>query len=76
MNWKIAVDSSSDLHEGLACAPNVSLSIVPLVVQVGDMSFVDEPGMDMTVFMDSMHASTGPTGSSCPSPSALSLIHI
>ncbi len=74
MNWKIAVDSSSDLHEGLACAPNVSLSIVPLIVQVGDMSFVDEPDLDMNVFLNSMRSSSGPTGSSCPSPAAWSKV--
>lgn len=70
MNWKIAVDSSSDLHEGMECAPNVSLSIVPLVLQVDGMSFVDEPDMDMDVFMESLRASTQATGSSCPSPAA------
>lgn len=70
MNWKIAVDSSSDLHAGMECAPNVSLSIVPLVLQVDGMSFVDEPGMDMDVFMESLRASTEATGSSCPSPAA------
>lgn len=70
MNWKIAVDSSSDLHEGMYCAPNVSLSIVPLVLQIDGMSFVDEPGMDINLMMDSMRTSTGATGSSCPSPAA------
>ncbi len=70
MNWKIAVDSSSDLHEGMKCAPNVSLSIVPLVLQVDGMSFVDEPGMDVNVMMESIRNSSGATGSSCPSPAA------
>lgn len=70
MNWKIAVDSSSDLHEGMKCAPNVSLSIVPLVLQVDGMSFVDEPGMDVNVLIESIHTAKEATGSSCPSPAA------
>ena len=70
MKIMIAVDSSSDLHEGMACAPNVSLAIVPLTLQVDGMSFVDEPGMDVRVMMDTMRASSGATGSSCPSPAA------
>ena len=70
MNWKIAVDSSSDLQEGMDCAPGVSLSIVPLTIQVDGMSFVDAPGLDIRSMMDAMRATSGATSSACPSPDA------
>lgn len=70
MNWKIAVDSSSDLQEGMDCAPGVSLSIVPLTIQVDGMSFVDAPGLDIRSMMDAMRATSGVTSSACPSPNA------
>lgn len=70
MNWKIAVDSSSDLHEGMECAPGVSLSIVPLTIEIDGVNFVDEPGMDVRTMMDTMRTASGSTSSSCPSPAA------
>lgn len=70
MTWKIAVDSSSDLHEGMACAPGVSLSVVPLTVQVDGVSYVDAPGLDIRQMMQALQAASGPSGSACPSPDA------
>lgn len=70
MNWKIAVDSSGDLQEGMECAPGVSLSIVPLTILVDGMSFVDQPGLDIRSMMDTMKTSAGATSSACPSPDA------
>ena len=42
MTWKIVADSSCDLQEGLLCVPEVSFSIVPLKIRVGEREFVDD----------------------------------
>lgn len=70
--WKIIADSGSDLHEGFDCAEGVGFQLVPLSVQVDGMSFIDEPGLDLEHFMDTLLKSTGKTSTACPSPAAWS----
>lgn len=70
MNYKIAVDSSSDLHGGLHCAPGVSLSVVPLTLHAGDLSFVDDADLDVHAALDALQASDAAVTTSCPSPEA------
>lgn len=70
MKWMIALDSSGDLQEGMPLAPDTALVSVPLTIQIGGMSFVDEAGLDIRAMMDAMQSSDQPTSSACPSPDA------
>ena len=70
MNFKIAVDSSGDLHCGMNCAPGVSLSIVPLTLHAGDLSYVDDAALDVHAALDALQASGAAVSTSCPSPEA------
>lgn len=70
MKWMIALDSSGDLQEGMPLSPDTALVSVPLTIQIGGMSFVDEAGLDIRAMLDAMAASDQPTSSACPSPDA------
>lgn len=68
MTWKIVADSSCDLQEGLLCVPEVSFSIVPLKIRVGEREFVDDPSLDVAEMMRALADYQGPSSSACPSP--------
>lgn len=70
MKWKIVLDSSSDLQEGMECAPDTAVALVPLTIQVDGVSFVDTPGLDVKAMLEKMRASNGASSSACPSPDA------
>lgn len=70
MNFKIAVDSSGDLHSGMDCAPGVSFSVVPLTLHAGEQTYVDDAQLDVHAALDAMYASGETISTSCPSPEA------
>ena len=63
MNYKIIVDSSSDLLE----MDGVSLSSAPLKISAGEREFVDDANLDVWEMVEYLRTYTGRSGTACPS---------
>lgn len=63
MNYKIIVDSSSDLLE----MEGVSLSSAPLKIGAGEREFVDDANLDVWEMVEYLRTYTGRSGTACPS---------
>lgn len=66
MNYKLVVDSCCDMIPMLR--ERVPVEVVPLVMMVGEESFVDDDKLDMPRFLAKMKASKTHSRSACPSP--------
>lgn len=70
MSWKIIADSGCNLTEIPQLAPNTSFERVPLTLQIGEKTFVDDFSLDKTEMMTTMSTTTAAATSACPSPDA------
>lgn len=66
MNYKIVVDSCTDLTKELKEDP--SIKIVPLTLMVDDAVYMDDDGFDQKKFLHAMKSSPNSPKSACPSP--------
>lgn len=69
MKWKIVTDSGSDLRSIEHLTKEIDFEVVPLMLNIGDEVFIDEPSIDIENFMDKMEAETEASSSACPGPS-------
>ena len=63
MNYKIVVDSSSDL----LALEGVSFASAPLKIQAGEREFVDDANLDVAEMVEYLKHYTGRSGTACPS---------
>lgn len=68
MKWKIIADSGCDLRTLETTAPQIRYTNVPLSLQIGEQTFVDDASLDIAQMMVHMYAHDGKTASACPSP--------
>ncbi|HEL1586845.1 TPA: DegV family protein [Streptococcus suis] len=68
--WKIVADSGCDYRQLDQLAPNAEFISVPLTVQIGAETFVDQAELDIDKMMEVMYASSEAASSACPSPQA------
>ncbi len=68
--WKIVVDSGCDYRQLKNLAPDTEFISVPLTIQVGEQTFVDDASLNIDHMMEVMEASKSAAGSACPSPQA------
>ncbi|MFL0245763.1 DegV family protein [Candidatus Clostridium stratigraminis] len=66
MSIKIIADSSCDLNDELKRTLNID--IAPLVLQLGDKSFVDDDTLDVEAYVKAMAQSETAPKTACPSP--------
>lgn len=65
--WKIIADSGSNI---VTLGQEVAYERVPLTIQIGPTSFVDDAALDCAHMMETMYASDLAATTSCPSPDA------
>ena len=65
--YKIVVDSSSDLSNDYINDSDIGFEVVPLTINVGENSFVDNDALNVDEMLNAMHASKTKSTSSCPS---------
>ncbi len=71
MKYGIVVDSGCDLTGLWEETPkDIDFTRVPLSLDIGGKTFVDDFNLDIPAFMDEMYAYKGKTGSAAPSPDA------
>lgn len=70
MTWKIVVDSGCDLKTLPNIAPNTTFERVPLSIQIGDETFIDDITLNIDDMMEKMYATATGASSACPSPEA------
>ncbi|MBF0781076.1 MULTISPECIES: DegV family protein [unclassified Granulicatella] len=70
MSWKIIADSGCDFINIPQLAPETTFERVPLTLQVGEKTFVDDEKLDIDNMMATMYAEKQATRSACPSPQA------
>ena len=68
MNYKIIGDSCCDYTPELKADPH--FTIVPLTLEIGDYSVVDDEHFDQLDFLKRVHASPIGAKTACPSPEA------
>lgn len=66
MSIKVVVDSCCDLTSELI--EKYGFETVPLTMNLGDKSFIDDENLNLPVFMEEMKQCTGKVGSASPSP--------
>lgn len=62
MKYKIVTDSSADLR----FLPDVAFASVPLKINIGETTFVDDDNLDVMEMVDAMRAHKGRTTTACP----------
>lgn len=62
MKYKIVTDSSADLR----FLPDVAFASVPLKINIGESTFVDDENLDVMEMVDTMRAHKGRTTTACP----------
>ncbi|WP_449451699.1 DegV family protein [Streptococcus suis] len=65
--WKIIADSGCDYRQLANLAPDTEFISVPLTIQVGEQTFVDDASLNINHMMEVMEASKSAAGSACPS---------
>lgn len=72
MKYKIIMDSMSNLIEGEKLADDVDLSIVPLILRVGEEDYVDDGKQDVKALLDVIEDKKKKVDckTACPSPHA------
>lgn len=68
--WKIVADSGCDYRHLSQLAPDTEFVSVPLSIQVGSQTFVDDQNLNIDHMMEVMYASSEAASSACPSPQA------
>ncbi len=68
MKFNIIADSSCDLSNDYITEDNIRLSIIPLTINVGEKSFIDNENLDITEMLTEMHNYSSKSTSSCPAP--------
>lgn len=68
--WKIVADSGCDYRQLDNLAPDTEFISVPLSIQVGQETFVDDAQLNIDQMMAEMTASSAAATSACPSPQA------
>lgn len=68
--WKIVVDSGCDYRTLDSLAPDTEFVRVPLTIQIGEQTFVDDTTLDIDQMMEVMEATATAASSACPSPQA------
>ncbi len=66
MDSRIVVDSCCDLTPELAA--RLGATSVPLMLTLGNQQFVDDASLDLSKFLEKMHACKDKIGSAAPSP--------
>lgn len=67
MKYKIVVDSSSDLCSDYIVDEDVGFEVVPLSINVGDVTFEDNKNLNVDDMLQAMHESKTNATSACPS---------
>lgn len=68
--WKIVADSGCDYRRLENLAPETEFISVPLTIQIGEQTFIDNAELDIDHMMEVMAASSTAASSACPSPQA------
>lgn len=67
-NFKIIVDSSSDLKSNYLNHDDIDFSVIPLSINIGDKIFLDDDDVDSNEVLDVMNSYDGKSTTSCPAP--------
>lgn len=68
--WKIVADSGCDYRQLAQLAPDTEFVSVPLSIQIGDQTFVDEASLDIDQMVSVMQSTSEAATSACPSTQA------
>ena len=68
MGYKILCDSCTDFTPSMEADPRFVR--IPLVIDVGGQTFVDDGTIRQEELLAAMRASSGPTRTACPAPSS------
>ncbi len=68
MKFKIIADSSCDLTNDYIKDENIGFSVVPLTINIGQDSFVDDENINTEDLLNAMYAYPGKSTTACPSP--------
>lgn len=70
MNFSIIVDSVCEIPENID--ENIKIYSVPLVMELGDKTYIDDKNLNISQFIDDMNKFAGKPSSACPSPTQFS----
>ena len=70
MTWNLVSDSSCDLRASSFHSGSVRFTSVPLHIQVGEQTFVDDDSLSVPAMLSAMAAEKAASSSACPSPAA------
>lgn len=70
MMWSIVSDSSCDLRTSDFTSDQIRFEIVPLQLQVGERTFVDDDRLDVPALLAAMAEEKTASSTACPSPAA------
>lgn len=65
--WKIVADSGCDYRQLAQLAPDTEFVSVPLSIQIGDQTFVDDASLDIDQMVSVMQSTSEAATSACPS---------
>ena len=68
--WKIVADSGCDYRQLAQLAPDTEFVSVPLSIQIGDQTFVDDASLDIDQMVSVMQSISEAATSACPSTQA------
>ncbi|HFR3702168.1 TPA: DegV family protein [Streptococcus suis] len=68
--WKIVADSGCDYRQLAQLAPDTEFVSVPLSIQIGDQTFVDDASLDIEQMVSVMQSTSEAATSACPSTQA------
>ncbi|MFH0385500.1 DegV family protein [Streptococcus sp. A18] len=68
--WKIVADSGCDYRQLAQLAPDTEFVSVPLSIQIGDQTFVDDASLDIDQMVSVMQSTSEAATSACPSTQA------
>ncbi|MGQ7595402.1 DegV family protein [Streptococcus suis] len=68
--WKIVADSGCDYRQLAQLAPGTEFVSVPLSIQIGDQTFVDDASLDIDQMVSVMQSTSEAATSACPSTQA------
>lgn len=68
MKFKIVADSSCDLTKDYIIDEDVGFEIIPLSINIGEDSFLDNEDLNINEMLSLMKASSTPAKTSCPAP--------
>ncbi|MFH0422982.1 DegV family protein [Streptococcus sp. A11] len=68
--WKIVADSGCDYRQLDQLAPDTEFVSVPLSIQIGDQTFVDDASLDIDQMVSVMQSTSEAATSACPSTQA------